>query len=143
MTVLGVVSSVATRRRPGAWVFAAGAVAAALAVGCAGGARLQLDDKAARGRDVAESAGCAGCHGGDDAPATVGPSWNGSWGSEVVLDDGTRVLFDEEFVISSVRTPDLQRRKGDWLHMPAFTAEQISDTELADVIAYLIALGEL
>lgn len=116
---------------------------AASVVACAGDSRVQLDEDATRGRAVAESAGCAGCHGGDDAPATVGPSWNGSWGSEVVLDDGTKVLFDEAFVISSVRTPDLQRRKGDWLHMPSFTAEQISDAELADVIAYLIALGEL
>lgn len=143
MTVLGAALYLAPRHRPRAWAHATGLVVAASVVACAGDSRVQLDGKAARGRDVAESAGCAGCHGGDDAPATVGPSWNGSWGSEVVLDDGTEVLFDEEFVISSVRTPDLQRRKGDWLHMPAFTAEQISDAELADVIAYLIALGEL
>lgn len=143
MTVLGAALSLAPRRRPRAWALATGLVAATSVVACAGDSRVQLDEKAARGRDVAESAGCAGCHGGDDAPASVGPSWNGSWGSEVVLDDGSKVLFDEEFVISSVRTPDLQRRRGDWLHMPAFTAEQISDAELADVIAYLIALGEL
>lgn len=143
MTVLGATQSCPFRRRPRTGAFTIGLVVATLAVGCAGGARVQLDEEATRGRAVAERVGCAGCHGGDDSPATVGPSLNGSWGTEVVLDDGTKVLFDEEFVISSVRTPDLQRRKGDWMHMPAFAEEQISDTELAQLIAYLTALGEL
>jgi mono/diheme cytochrome c family protein len=106
-----------------------------------GGAEPQLSARAARGQEVAERAGCAACHGGLDTDATIGPSWVGSWGTEVLLDDGRRVVFDADHVRRSVREPDADRLAGDWMRMPAYGPDQISAEELDDIVEYLRALG--
>lgn len=128
-------------RRPRAVAFAVGLVSTTLVVGCARDRQVQLDAAAERGRVVAQRAGCTGCHTGLDSDASIGPTWKGKWGTEVPLDDGTQVPFDETFVRNAVRDPDLQRRKGNWLHMPAYGTTQVSDADLADLVAYLRALG--
>lgn len=112
-------------------------VVAAVAGACGGeSATPDLSGPAARGDELVTSLGCAGCHRG----AEVGPSWTGTWGADVELSDGTRVRFDAAYVRSAVRTPDLHRRSGDWVRMPAYGLDQLSDDELDDIVAYLRAL---
>lgn len=129
-----------TSRPSIARALAAVALATGLLAAC-GSNDVALTGAAARGKAVAERAGCAACHGGTSGDATIGPAWVGSWGTQIPLDDGTTVLFDREYVISSVRDPDLHRREGDWLRMPAFRTDQLTDAELNEVVAYLQALG--
>jgi len=117
-------------------------VVASVLTACAGSSdSTTLSPAGERGRNVADRVGCSACHGGADGDATVGPSWVGSWGTEMRLDDGRLVLFDDDFVTASVRTPDIARREGNWIHMPAFASDQVSDDELTDLVAYLRDLG--
>lgn len=116
----------------------AGAVSAC---GADGSSSRTLSAQAQEGEAVARRAGCAGCHGGADGGATVGPSWVGLWGTQVTLDDGSTVEFDEQFVRTAVRDPDAQRPEGTWLHMPAFGERQVSEADLQALIAYLRELG--
>ena len=116
----------------------AGAVAAC---GADAAPSRQLSVEAQKGEAVARRAGCAGCHGGADGGATIGPSWVGLWGTGVTLDDGTVVEFDEQFVRTAVRDPDAQRPEGTWLHMPAFSERQVSEADLQALIVYLRELG--
>ena len=81
--------------------------------------------------------GCAGCHGGLDEPASIGPSWSGSWGTDVELDNGSTVRFDAAYVERSVRRPGDQRRSGDWMQMPAYGADQLTDDEIDALITYI------
>lgn len=85
--------------------------------------------------------GCANCHGGLDAAASVGPSWSGSWGTIVELNDGATVRFDAPYVERSVRNPGEQRRAGDWLQMPAYGVDQLTDDEIAALAAYIEEMG--
>lgn len=108
--------------------------------GC-GEATQDLSSDAAQGEVLARQLGCAGCHGDAQNESSIGPGWVGSWGDTIELSDGRTVLFDGDYVTASVREPDRDRRPGDWLRMPAFSAAQLSDDELAAITAYLRELG--
>lgn len=101
-----------------------------------------LSVAAEEGRALAQARGCAACHAGVGSDSTIGPSWRGLWGTTVTLDDGSQVVADEAYVRASARTPDAQRRPGDWVRMPTFSPDQLSDTELDLIIAYLRELGD-
>ena len=113
----------------------------AIVAGCGGSSDVELSGAAARGQVLTRDLGCAACHGGADASATIGPSWVGSWGDDVEMSDGTVVRFDASYVVSSVRQPDVHRRTGDWRRMPAYASDQLTDAEVADIVAYLKELG--
>ncbi len=110
-------------------------------VACGSDSAAQLSAPGERGRQLSTDLGCAGCHGGDDREATIGPDWTGSWGTEIELDDGSTATFDALYVERSVRSPDAQRRTGDWIRMPEYRADQLTDDELADIVVYLEELG--
>ena len=139
-----------TTHRPAAtstrMMFARVALAAPLLAGVAAAcgdssSPRPLSAEAQEGQAVARRAGCAGCHGDANGGATVGPSWVGLWGTDVTLDDGSVVRFDEEFVRTAVRDPDAQRPEGTWLHMPTFGERQVSEADLEALIAYIRELG--
>lgn len=119
---------------------AAVAVAAMVAVSCAGGPAGSLSPNAARGRELAEQLGCAACH-GTDGEGGVGPKWAGMWGREVELSDDRHIAFDEDYVNRSVRDPDAEQQAGAWVRMPAFGPELLADEDLAAIVAYLRELG--
>jgi cytochrome c oxidase subunit 2 len=92
------------------------------------------------GEDLAEVKGCANCHAVTDR-VMVGPSWKGVWGEAVPLSDGTTAVFDEEYVVRSVREPAAQRRAGDWILMPVYPESSLTDDELASIVAYVREVG--
>lgn len=108
---------------------------------CASDSSTEFSAAGERGRQLSTDLGCAGCHGADDREATIGPDWNGSWGTDIELDDGSTTTFDVIYVERSVRSPDAQRRAGDWIRMPEYRADQLTDDELADIVVYLEELG--
>lgn len=123
-------------------MFAGLALTAVLAfASCGSDSSTEFSAAGERGRRLATDLGCAGCHGGDGRDATIGPDWTGSWGTEIELDDGSTTTFDAVYVERSVRSPDAQRRAGDWIRMPEYRADQLSDDELADIVGYLEELG--
>ena len=118
-----------------------GVVVSAVLAACGSSPPAELSAAADDGRRLTEEVGCAGCHGGFGEAASVGPSWVGSWGDDVELDDGTVERFDAEYVVTAVREPDVHRRAGDWVRMPAYGLDQLTDDELDAIITYIEELG--
>ena len=91
---------------------------------------------ARRGREVAEANGCFACH-SLDGSQVVGPTWQGLWGAETALADGSSITVDESYVLESVRAPAAKLVEGFAPVMIAYDAEIISDDDLAALAAFL------
>ncbi|MEM8904559.1 MAG: c-type cytochrome [Actinomycetota bacterium] len=113
------------------------AVITLLAGACSGGEESTegppLSPLAAEGRSIVEASGCVSCH-GRNGEGGVGPAWAGLHGTEVLLDDGTTVIADEAYLVRSIAMPEVERRDGTTLAMPA---NDLSDDEITAVVAYL------
>jgi cytochrome c oxidase subunit 2 len=59
----------------------------------------------------AEGFGCVACHSIDGAPG-VGPTWQGLYGREEELADGSTVTVDDEYITSSIIDPNAQITAG-------------------------------
>ena len=92
--------------------------------------------EAQRGFEVADSQGCFACH-SLDGTGIVGPTWQGLWGSERQLDDGSSVVADEAYLIESIREPSVQLVEGFAPVMIPYDTDLISDDDVAALIAYL------
>jgi mono/diheme cytochrome c family protein len=95
-----------------------------------------LPPAAENGRRLAQSSGCAGCH-GSNFEGGAGPSLVGLAGSEVLLTDGTTVIADDTYLTSSIREPSKQLVDGYTLKMPA---NNLTDAEVADIVAFINTL---
>ena len=90
-----------------------------------------------RGKAIAMRAGCTSCHGATSIRG-LGPTWNGLAGSTVKLDDGSTVVADNAYLAESIRSPSAKKVAGYSIAMPAM---QLSDEEVAALIAYIDSLG--
>lgn len=52
--------------------------------------------------------GCAGCHNLTGEPGGAGPTWQGIYGREELLDDGTTVIVDDAYIRDSIINPNKQ-----------------------------------
>ena len=93
---------------------------------------------AVRGEQLARSTGCAGCH-GQDFGGGAGPSLVGLAGAEVPLADGTTVVADTAYLIRSIADPGAELVADYNLRMPA---NNLSDAEIADIVAYIETLAD-
>ena len=91
---------------------------------------------ARRGREVADTQGCFACH-SLDGSQVVGPTWQGLWGSERQLTDGSSVTVDEPYIIESIREPAVQLVEGFAPVMIPYGADLISDDDVEALVAYL------
>lgn len=107
------------------------------AAACGGSSRAEMSPEAERGRRIANTNGCASCHGADGTGG-VGPKFVGLYGSEVTLSDGSTVLADDAYIRRSITDPGADRVKGYTLQMPAVGLE---DDEIEAVLAYIRELG--
>ncbi|WCO69235.1 cytochrome c [Iamia majanohamensis] len=127
--------------RPSRQRLAASAVlAATLLLGACGGdeASVDAEDPAARGAALVDARGCDSCH-SVDGSSGVGPTWQDLAGSEVPLEDGTTVVADRAYLERSIREPGAQRVEGFTTQMPGV---DLTDAEVADVVAYIESLSE-
>lgn len=92
---------------------------------------------AQRGEQVAANRGCGNCH-TDDGGRSTGPTWKDLAGSEVELDDGTKVRADDTYLAVAVTDPKVQVVKGFASIMPSY---DLTDAEVADLVAYLRELS--
>jgi len=112
------------------------------AVACGGGGGgsapdVSLNEQQAAGAKLARSNGCAGCHGVNFTGAS-GPGWAGLAGSEVTLNDGTTVIADDAYLTRAITDPGAQTVDGYSIRMPT---NNLSDAEVADIVAYIRALA--
>lgn len=101
------------------------------------GAGSDIEGDAAAGQTIAE-AQCFACH-TIDGSALVGPSWQGLYGHEVTLEDGTTVTADADYIRESILEPNARIVKGFTPTMPPFNTT-LSEQQIADLIAYIQSL---
>jgi cytochrome c2 len=90
---------------------------------------------AANGQALATSNGCTGCH-SIDGSSTVGPTWQGLFGHEVTLADGSTVTADEAYITESIHDPSAKIVDGFQDIMPK-TFASMSQDDVNDIIAYI------
>jgi cytochrome c oxidase subunit 2 len=112
-------------------------IAVLIAAGCGGTAASELSSQAADGRRVANTKGCASCHGADGSGG-VGPAFVGLYGSDVTLADGSTVVADDAYLRRSITDPGAERVDGYAVNMP--TTDLDAD-EIEAVLAYIRELG--
>jgi cytochrome c2 len=93
------------------------------------------EDLAAMGQELATANGCTGCH-SIDGSAGVGPSWQGLFGHEVTLSDGSTVTADDAYIAESIHDPSAKIVDGFQDIMPKTFADW-SDEQINAIIAYL------
>ena len=93
-----------------------------------------------RGQQVAQTAGCAGCH-SIDGTKIVGPSWKGLFGKTETFADGSTAVVDAAYIRESILTPSAKVVVDfpDGV-MPKTFGDQLSEEEIADLIAYIMSL---
>lgn len=101
------------------------------AVAAGGGARVE------QGRALADAKGCVACHTIDGSPR-VGPTWKGLHGKTETMADGSTALVDEAYLRSFIRDPQARHVKG---FPPVMPKIELSDEELAALVAYIQSLG--
>jgi cytochrome c oxidase subunit II len=101
-----------------------------------GAASSGLSDAAKHGQQLAKSTGCTACH-GVDGQGGIGPAWVGAVGSTVTLTDGSKVVVDEAYLTRAIKDPQAQVVEGFAVAMPA---NELSDADIADLVAYISAL---
>ena len=90
------------------------------------------------GKQLYTQRGCNACH-SIDGSSLVGPTWKGLYGHEVVLQDGTKVTADENYIREAILEPQAKMVRGFGPVMPSFKGV-ISDDEISDLIAYIKTL---
>ena len=105
----------------------------AVACGDGGGADVELSAEAERGKQLAQSSGCAGCHGGD-GQGGVGPKWQGLAGSEVELADGSTVIADTEYLRRSITDPSADLLADYSIQMPE---NNLDDDQVDAIVTYI------
>jgi cytochrome c oxidase subunit II len=98
------------------------------------------EDPVERGAIWSEQFGCIACH-SQDGTVVVGPSWQGIYGSERLLADGSTVLADDAYLIESILDPNVKIVTGFQPNiMPQNFNEVLSETQINDIIAFIESL---
>jgi cytochrome c oxidase subunit 2 len=99
-------------------------------------------EEAQRGQALAQENGCTGCH-SIDGTSAIGPTWQGLYNGEVTLADGSTVTADDAYIHESIRNPNAQIHEGFPSGvMPAFGEDQLSEDDIAAIIAFMATLTE-
>ncbi|MCP3994091.1 MAG: cytochrome c [bacterium] len=108
-------------------------IAAAVVVGGCGAGSTGLSEIAAQGREIAATRGCMACH-GEDGEGDVGPTWQGLFGSQVLLDGGTTVTADSDYLRRSIVDPESEVVAGVTITMPTAS---LTDAEVEALVEYI------
>ncbi|GAB3629062.1 Alternative cytochrome c oxidase subunit 2 [Pandoraea terrae] len=95
------------------------------------------DPLAEKGKLLAQSRGCAGCHSVDGSPG-VGPTWHGLYGKTETFQDGSTARVDDAYLAEFIRNPTARVPKG---FAPMMPVMDLSDADLAALIAYIRTLA--
>ena len=93
---------------------------------------------AALGEEIFQSYGCNACH-SIDGTALVGPTWQGLYGTEEELSDGTAALVDEAYIVESIKEPNARITQGFTGGLMPSTLG-VSDDEILHIIEYMKSL---
>lgn len=102
--------------------------------------RAKQEQPAAEGASVAQQQNCLTCH-STDGSTRVGPTWQGLYGKQVTLADGSTVTADEAYLRESIVDPNAKIVQGFPPGvMPRDFGEKLSDAEIQALIEYIKTL---
>jgi cytochrome c oxidase subunit 2 len=94
------------------------------------------------GQRWATDFGCIACH-SLDGSVIVGPTWQGLFGSQVSLADGSGVTADETYIRSSILDPNSQIHEGYQPNvMPQTFGDQLTTEQVDQLVAFIVSLGQ-
>ena len=96
-------------------------------------------EAAQAGQALAKERGCLSCH-TESGRRSTGPTWKDLAGNEVELASGQTVVADDEYLARSITDPKAEVVAGFAPIMPTSYTD-LTDDELADLVAYLRALS--
>lgn len=97
-------------------------------------------DLVQRGFELSRQKGCVACHSADGSTA-LAPTYKGLYGTEVVLNDGSVAIRDDNYIRESIVHPQAKIVKGyERLVMPPYPGYGISALEMNALIAYIKSL---
>jgi cytochrome c oxidase subunit 2 len=92
------------------------------------------------GKSIAARNGCAACHSADGA-ALVGPTWQGLYGKDQLLDDGTSVVVGDDYLLRAIVDPSVEVVDGFPAGvMPETFRESLTDRDIEALIEYIKSL---
>lgn len=98
------------------------------------------DDPVERGRKLATTQGCIGCHTADGT-AIIGPTWKGLAGKQERLEGGATMVVDDAYLRTAIIDPNLQIVEGFKAKiMPPTYGKTLSAEQIDDLIAYIKSL---
>jgi cytochrome c oxidase subunit 2 len=97
------------------------------------------EDPVAVGQKLYNDLACATCHQADGKGR--GPSYNGMYGSQVKLADGSTVLADDGYIRESILQPNAKLVAGYQPVMPSFQG-QVTEDQIAALTAYIKSLKD-
>jgi cytochrome c oxidase subunit 2 len=92
-----------------------------------------------QGKELVSRSGCLGCH-AMEGKEKIGPNFGGIFGRKTLLEDGTSVTADEEYLRESIYDPKAKIVKGYPAVMPTYKGT-LSSGDLTAIIAYLKSLS--
>ncbi|MES2049708.1 MAG: cytochrome c oxidase subunit II [Pseudomonadota bacterium] len=89
-----------------------------------------------QGKSLYLAKGCVACHSVDGSKG-VGPSWQGLYGKNESMADGTSALVDVSYLKNFIREPSARVVKG---YAPIMPKIELTENELAALVAYIQTL---
>jgi cytochrome c oxidase subunit 2 len=93
-----------------------------------------------RGEKLSSEQGCLSCHSADGSPL-VGPTWQGLFGSQRQLEDGSTVTADEAYLRESILDPEAEVVAGYPMIMPN-AYDFLTKEDITAVIEYIKSLSQ-
>lgn len=93
---------------------------------------------AQQGKNLFEVKGCVSCH-SINGEQKIGPSLAGTYGSEVELSNGVRLVRDDNYLHESIVKPNAKIVRGYQSVMPTYQG-QLTELEMNSIIAYIKSL---
>ena len=90
------------------------------------------------GADLVLSYGCLACH-STDGSDLVGPTWQGLYGTQESIDDGTSVTVDDDYIKESIQDPNARITAGFTAGLMPPTLG-VKDDEIPHIIEYIKSL---
>jgi mono/diheme cytochrome c family protein len=92
------------------------------------------------GAQIAREMGCSACHSIDGNPS-VGPTWQGLFGRQRPLADGSTVTADEAYIRESILSPNAKIAQGfNPGIMTQDFSDKLSDADIQAIIEYIKSL---